>query len=168
MTNCEVKPLVHQTEQESPVRVLFVCTGNTCRSPMAAAVFNDMAARTGRAGELCAESAGLFAHDGDPITPAASAALQRAGIPATPQNDYTAHSARTVTREHVAQADLVVAMTGAHAMQLLLRFPEAAAKITCPGADITDPFGGDDAVYERCLCDLRAVVCEMFFDGGMQ
>ncbi len=156
------------TEQSAPCRILFVCTGNTCRSPMAAALFNDMAARMERTGELFAASAGLFAADGEPMTPAASRALLQAGIPSTPQNDYMAHSARTVCAEHVAESDVVVGLTRSHAMQLMLRFPESAAKITCLPVDITDPFGGSDEVYEQCLSALQAAVREMFFDGGTQ
>ncbi len=164
---CETtSALCTEREQNTPRRILFVCTGNTCRSPMAAALLNDMAARTECTGELLAASAGLFAADGEPITPAASRALQRADIPSTPQNNYMEHRAATVTVEHMAQADLVVGLTRSHAMQLLLRFPESAGKITCFPMDIQDPFGGSDEIYSQCLLDLRAAVCEMFFDGG--
>ena len=144
---------------EVPRRILFVCTGNTCRSPMAAALLNHMA----RAREICsacadaegvsivATSAGLYAREGDPITPAAADALAEAGVPCTAQNDYRAHRARCVSAEMIKEADEVIAITGRHALELMLRFPEYAARIGTLPLDIPDPFGGDEKAYRSCL-----------------
>lgn len=155
----------------APRRVLFVCTGNTCRSPMAAALLNDLS----RPRELCsaqgemtrpcyvATSAGLYAHEGEPITPAAAQALQEAGVTPRPDNDYTAHRARSVSAELVAEADAVVGLTASHAMQLMLRFPEAASKISTLPMDISDPFGCSAEVYRDCLAQLRYAIELSFF-----
>lgn len=165
----------NQNGADEPRRILFVCTGNTCRSPMAAALLNDLS----RPRELCsmsagedgprfvATSAGLYATDGAPITPMAAAALAEAGVVATPINDYTAHRARTVTAAMMAAADEVVAMTGMHAMELLLRFPEHAAKIGTLPLDIPDPYGGDAVRYRDCLqLLLHAIHLRWLVRGG--
>lgn len=157
----------------APCRVLFVCTGNTCRSPMAAALLNDMSCPRevcSASGEMAspryiATSAGLFAKEGDPITPAAAQALQQAGVMPHPDNDYTAHRARLVSAEAVAEADVVVGLTGSHAMWLMLRFPEAASKIRTLPMDIPDPFGGSAEVYRDCLAQLKYAIELAFFTG---
>ena len=165
-----------QTENSStPRKVLFVCTGNTCRSPMAAALLNEMSRPReicSAAGELCtaprlvASSAGLYAREGDPITPAAADALREAGIPPRPDNDYSAHRARLINSELVAQAGEVVGRTASHAMQLMLRFPEAASKIRTLPMDISDPFGGNAEVYRACLAQLRYALELAYFTGA--
>ncbi len=153
-----------ETAENTPRRVLFVCTGNTCRSPMAAAVLNDLALR--RAGGLVAASAGLFANDGAPITPAALRALRAADIAPVAENDYTAHTAHTVSAADIAWADTVVAMTDAHVMQLMLRFPEAVGKLTVLPMQISDPYGGSDEVYAKCLAELQYCIELAFFAEG--
>ena len=146
-------------------RVLFVCTGNTCRSPMAAALYNDMM----NPREICtacpdgvlsrtvaiASSAGLYAAEGMPISEGALEALRGAAVPPHPLQDYTCHRARTVTDEMMAEADEVVGITAKHAMELVLRFPQYAGKIRTLPMDIADPYGGDIAVYRQCLAQLR-------------
>ncbi len=149
-----------QTASPDVRRILFVCTGNTCRSPMAAAWLNHMV-RPREVCSACAEipklppmvaaSAGLYAVDGAPITPAAANTLREAGVVPTPENDYTAHRARTVTAEMMAQADEVIAISGRHAMELMMRFPEHAGKIETLPIDIADPYGGSAQVYRECL-----------------
>ena len=140
-----------QGNAEAPRRILFVCTGNTCRSPMAAALFNDFVKGEG----AVASSAGLFAAEGAPISEGALQALFSAGIPATPENNYPAHRARTVSREMMEGADRVIAITASHALELTLRFPDQAAKIEAMPMDIADPYGGDSTVYLACLAALR-------------
>ena len=130
--------------------VLFVCTGNTCRSPMCAALFNDRFAGLTRH----AVSAGLMA-DGSPISENAVRALENAGVaPRKPENDYPSHISRNVTPEMMEHAALVIGVTSSHAMQLLLRFPAYASKITVLPTEISDPFGGSPARYESCLADI--------------
>ena len=160
-----------------PRKILFVCTGNTCRSPMAAALLNDMARPKeicSAQGELCVEpryvasSAGLYANEGEPITQAAADALQTEGIASRPDNEYLSHRARSVSEELVEQADEIVGLTASHAMQLLLRFPQAASKISTLPVDVPDPFGGTPEVYRACLALIRHGILRSFFAGEQQ
>ena len=154
-----------------PARVCFVCTGNTCRSPMAEAVFNHIF----RVPEICsacdpdkllarsvrAISAGLFAL-GDPIAENAVKALEAAGIPSRPDNDYRGHISQSVNVEIMEECDAVIGLSGSHAMQLMSFFPQYASKITCFPFDIPDPYGGDEEDYALCLAAIRRGIGEMF------
>ncbi|NLY68175.1 MAG: low molecular weight protein arginine phosphatase [Clostridiales bacterium] len=142
---------------DKPMRVLFVCTGNTCRSPMAAAALNALGC-----GRYAAESAGIFAQAGMPISRYAEQALGEAGIESTPQNNYKAHKARQVTEEPVAAADRVIALTEPHMLVLMRSYPQYAAKITVMKRDIADPYGGTLEDYKRCLAEIIDCLREMF------
>lgn len=153
--------------------VCFVCTGNTCRSPMAEAVFNHIA----RVPEICtacdpkklggkdlrATSAGLAAF-GEPISPHACTALEESGIPSLPDNDYKSHTSREIDLETMRCADLVVGISSSHAMRLMAAFPQFASKITCMPEDIPDPYGGSLEDYRACLEKIRAGV-EKIYEG---
>lgn len=146
---------VPQMEQIGPIHsrefYLFVCSGNTCRSPMAAALFNHYYGTDTR----IAESAGFFA-DGSPMSENASLALEQAGI--TPPE----HVSRPVSEALILQATQVIGITAAHADSLIWSCPHFASKITKLPVDIPDPFGGDLAVYQKCLKTIQSALFEMF------
>ncbi|KIL37993.1 protein tyrosine phosphatase [Gordoniibacillus kamchatkensis] len=100
-------------------RILFVCTGNTCRSPMAEGLFRDMARKAGIDAE--ARSAGVAAFDGDRISQHSATILRARGLPA----DGTSSA---LTKEHVAWADLILTMSISHKRAVVQRHPEAVEK----------------------------------------
>jgi protein-tyrosine phosphatase len=134
--------------------VLFVCTGNTCRSPMAAGLARKMLAE--RAGCKVADlvhkgihvvSAGVFAGDGAHATPEAVQAAHRHGA------DISHHRSRKITRELIQDANMVFCMTDSHMAQVLDLVPEAAAKtrLLDPHGNVPDPMGGGPEAYSAAV-----------------
>lgn len=139
--------------EEKARKLLFVCTGNTCRSPMAEAVFNFDYADCG----YIAESAGLMA-DGSPVSENALDALFEDGY-----RVKGVKSSRQLTRELMESADIIVGISSSHAMQMIMSYPDLASKIYSMPFDITDPYGGSLKVYKACLADIKkalAIVAE--------
>ena len=140
---------VAQETAERPL-ICFVCTGNTCRSPMAAALIN------GAGGKYRAVSAGLAACEGAPISEHAKEALLLHGVLSTSENPYADHRAQSLTPELAERADLIVGMTDSHLLQLLVRFPQVATRVHAMPTSIPDPFLGSLADYRACLARIAA------------
>lgn len=144
------------------LRVCFVCTGNTCRSPMAEAVANHFSDRLSD-GTVEAFSAGIAANEGEPIAKNAVLALERAGIEEKEGHGYQTHRARNLTGTEAERFDLLVGMTDRHTMELMLRFPQFAGRITGMPEPIPDPYGGDEETYRACLQAITRGVRKLLF-----
>lgn len=131
--------------------LLCVCTGNTCRSPMAAALLRRELDKAGRP-DIRVESAGLAA-DGSPATPQAVAVMAEWGV------DISAHRSRPVTAELLQNADRVLVMTPAH-QRFLVSVGLPAHRILVPDPPVPDPFGGDLDEYRRTRDALEQVAQE--------
>ncbi len=144
-------------KDDAPLRVCFVCTGNTCRSPMAAAVLNHLGK-----GKYVAESAGIMASRGSAISDNAAKALRKAGIVSTPDNNYEAHKARQLDMGIIDSCDKIVAVSAGHAMMIIQGYPLYASKITSLDKNISDPYGQDGDSYYKCLLEIKDCIKNMF------
>lgn len=145
------------------LRLLCVCTGNTCRSPMLAALLGEILGRNGI--QAVVESAGTGAFAGDAASHGAVAAMARRGI------DLSGHRSRPLSTLDLGRYDHLFAVSSRHAAFIRAQ-GVPAARITVVAADrggIPDPWGGDDAVYEataRVLEGEVARIASTLSEGG--
>ena len=145
------------------MNILFVCTGNTCRSPMAAAIMNKIALENDM--DVTADSAGIFASEGENASDEAVGALEKYDI------DLSEHLSKPVTEELINKSDLILTMTGAHKTVLQSVAPDKVftiAEYAGVDEDIPDPFGGDLEEYEEIaeeIYDLLTDIAEKITDS---
>ncbi|CAN5793451.1 hypothetical protein BH11PLA1_BH11PLA1_23420 [soil metagenome] len=137
--------------------ILFVCTGNTCRSPMAAAIAAGLLAEPGAPGRIPAHalSAGVTAGDGAPPTIEGVRAVGALGYRGP------AGTSKALTRQMVREADVIFAMTNAHLDGVLRLDPAAAAKagvLDPAGRDIADPIGGPPGLYASLARSMQEMI----------
>ena len=142
---------------ENGVRLLYVCTGNTCRSPMAEVITRARAARREARG-IRVRSAGTMAFEGSPASAGARTAVAERGL------DLDRHAARLLGEEELEWADLVLVMSPSHlaAVEVLSRGRCYAEVITefagDPSGGVADPFGGSDEHYRDTCAQLGRLV----------
>lgn len=141
-------------------QLLFICTGNLCRSPMAEYLLRQ---RLGAKTSWHIHSAGLSAVNGLPASQPAIAVLHEKGT------DLTAHRSRLLTQEMIDSAAVIVVMTTSHALELKRRFPEAQDRIyllksfdpAARGGDIPDPIGGEIETYRGIRDEIDAALLDL-------
>jgi protein-tyrosine-phosphatase len=154
-----------------PRLILFVCSGNTCRSPMAAAIANaEIADRLQVSREALetvnvrALSAGVSAKVGAPLTPEAQEVLRSLNVPVGP------HAARNLTALLANQAEVIFCMTSAQRKAVIEMLPAVASKTYCLDVegDLEDPIGMGLAVYAHCARRIQSLVRLRFDEIELQ
>lgn len=141
------------------MKVLFVCSGNTCRSPMAKAVLEHFASRTEGLEDLVVDSAGISAYNEKLATREAIDVVQELlGV------DISAHTAKRVTADLVNTSDLVLCMTRLHKEDVLRLVPSSKDKVFLlgdyagTGEEVHDPIGSGLEGYRACVKQLAAMM----------
>lgn len=135
--------------------ILFVCSGNTCRSPMASAIARHLLADREDGLDSRIFSAGTSTGPGAPASPEAVEAVRSMGIA------LDSHASRPLTRELLAQADIIFAMTGVHRDRIVQIDPESAEKVHLldpEESDIPDPYGQPQSVYNATAHRLEELI----------
>ena len=141
-------------------RVLIVCTGNICRSPMAWGLLRQRLAVDGLADQVSVTSAGVYGVDGSGASPPGVEVLAERGI------DISGHIAHTVTAQEIAEADLVLVMEEGHRRTLFYSYPQYLTKVFLLSemsgdyGDVKDPYRRPKAEYEICADRLEKLIDE--------
>jgi protein-tyrosine-phosphatase len=152
------KELVNMAKQIE--NILFVCTGNICRSPFAQGLFTKVVAQNGLKG-VAGDSAGLLALPGNAATYMAQRVAAEYGV------DLAGHQAKSVSKDLVAWSDLILVMEKSHEDALVTAFQDAIGKVlllryfACFGSrrrGIADPYGLDYDAYRFCFLDIEDAV----------
>ncbi|WP_342664046.1 low molecular weight protein arginine phosphatase [Peribacillus kribbensis] len=137
------------------MNILFVCTGNTCRSPMAEAILKNM-----NLPEVEVRSAGVFAMDGQEASKHTRLVLDENSI-------EHHHTSKQIDEHDLKWADYVLTMTEGHKATLLINYPNAAGKTFTlkefagedkNNSDIVDPFGGSADIYRETFSELQSII----------
>lgn len=143
------------------MKIIFVCTGNTCRSPMAQALFAKKVAEGNLPVEV--ESRGTSVYSDEVINPKAVEALSAVGI-----KDFE-HTARGLSKEDLDTADILLTMTQQQKFSIIKIFPNYKYKVftlaeyvTDSKDDISDPYGKSQIFYNFCAAEIGKLVDELY------
>ena len=145
------------------MHILFVCTGNTCRSPMAGAYFKSLCEKSGRT-DITVESAGTFAGNGEPASAQSVSVMKGYGI------DLSTHKSSKLTKEKTDEADLIIAMTSSHRHHIgsmsfsALKKTRTLLEFMQNKGNISDPFGGTEKIYSDCFSEMKEALDNLFLE----
>lgn len=143
------------------MKIVFVCTGNTCRSPMAEGFLKLIAKNNGDT-SLEVISAGIAAAEGEGASEFSVEAAKEYGA------DISSHISQQLTAYDIADADLILTVTSEHAVFLKNELKKAAHKIFSIGeyagcSDFSDPYGCDLNTYKKCASNIYEA-CKIIYD----
>jgi protein-tyrosine-phosphatase len=146
------------------MKIIFVCTGNTCRSPMCDGYFKKLCHEAKRH-DITVESAGTAAWDGGGASRNSVAVMKSNGV------DLNNFASSRLTPERINTADILICMTHSHRAYIGQINPEALKKTyllldfnSTSGNDISDPFGGPRELYSLCFDDMKQALENLFLD----
>lgn len=134
------------------MNILFVCTGNTCRSPMAEGYLKSKGLP-----DVSVKSRGLGA-DGSPVSKNSALVMDEVGI------DIKNHISAQITQEDLMWADKIICLSVSH-KEILENFVADKSKLSLLGQGISDPFGGNTEIYRRCRDEIFAAVDSLIESG---
>lgn len=139
------------------MRLLCVCTGNICRSPMLEYLLAQELPKHGIT-EFTVAGAGTHTVDGAPPSSHAITVMNEIGI------DISDHRSRQMTVSIADETDVFVALTTEHGVQLAFLYGVDPEKILVPAEGIPDPYGCDLATYRRCRDEMIAALPQLVED----
>ncbi len=146
------------------MNILFVCTGNTCRSPMAEGYLQSLINKS-KNQVITVRSAGLFTNTGLHTSQQSIDVLKEYGV------DISHLRSASIVDNDLPSFDKIIVMTSGHKMQIDNALPELKDKVTLlmdwtdqKGTDVGDPFGGDLIIYRKCFEQMKIALDNLFLE----